>query len=65
MFVATNIYRGKRFVTTKICLWRQNFCRDKRIFVATKDVVCRDKHVNVFEKFMSLVTGVDRQLVPH
>ena len=30
IFVAKNICRNKRFVTKKICLSRQTFCRDKR-----------------------------------
>ena len=45
----------KSFVATKVCLPRQNFCRDKKIcrdktFVATN--ICRDKHVFVATKMM-------------
>ena len=45
MFVAANICRDKGFDATNIILSRQNFSYDKRTFVATKDVFCRDKHV--------------------
>ena len=31
------------FVTTKVCLLRQNVCRGKHTFVMAKDVFCRDK----------------------
>ena len=34
------------------CLSRQKFCRDKRTFVATKDVFCCDKHVFVATKMI-------------
>ena len=34
------------FVATKH-LSRQNICRDKHAFVATKDIFCRNKHVFV------------------
>ena len=46
----------KTFVTTKLCLSRQNIwswqtfgrgkCHDKHTFVTRKDVFCRDKHVS-------------------
>ena len=48
MFVATNICRGKCFVTAKICLSfcvcqknkkTKTFCRDKYTFVATKMIL--------------------------
>ena len=42
MFVATNIYRDKRFVATNIILYLQMFYRDKHTFIATK--LCRDKN---------------------
>ena len=32
---------------------RQKFCRDKHTFVASKDVVCRDKHVSRDKTFVA------------
>ena len=52
MFVATNICRNKRFVTTKMCLSR----RHKHTFFATKDILCRVKHV-----FVATNTYLQRQ----
>ena len=47
------------FITTKVCLSRQNFCRDKIMFVATitclsrQKYTCRDKHIFVVTKVLS------------
>ena len=45
IFVATNMRLSRQntsFVATKVCLQRQNFCRYKIMFVATK-YFCRDR----------------------
>ena len=48
------------FVATNVCLPRQNFCRNKFTFVATKDVFCHDKHVFVATKLLSRQAYVSR-----
>ena len=72
IFVATNVLsrqirvcRDTTFVATKLCLSRQNFCRDKylsqqtlfcrdkNVFVVTKHVFCRDKSMTVATKLLS------------
>ena len=39
------------------------FCRDKRIFVAAKDVFCRDKHLFLATKMIHVVApAIDREV---
>ena len=52
-FVSTKVLprQNASFVATEICWSRQNFCRDKIMFVATNtSKICRDKHVFVATK---------------
>ena len=51
------VCRDKSFVARKLCQSSQAYlCRNKHIFVATKDVFCRDKHMFVATK-MTLVAS--------
>ena len=40
----TQTHKNTSFVATKVCLPRENFCRNKIMFVTTSIGVCRDKH---------------------
>ena len=55
VFVTTNICHEKGFVATNIILSRQAyFCHDKRRAFLRQDVLCRDKHMFVATKRLSL-----------
>ena len=70
IFVATNtcLLRQNKLVTTKhtsrqFLLLRQNLCRNKHTFVATKDVFCRDKHVFAAYHFCRHKTFVATKMI--
>ena len=48
------------FVATNIILSRQKFCRNKHIFVATKDLFCRDKAFVATKIVLAAVPANDR-----
>jgi len=55
IFVATNmcLLQQNSFVMIKVCLPRQNFCRDKRHVLSWQTHVCRDKSMLVMTKLLS------------
>ena len=58
-YVMTKVLSPQIFVLTNTCLPRQKFCRDKRTFVATKDVFCHDKYVFVATKMILVAASAN------
>ena len=57
-YIMTKVLSPQIFVFTNTCLPRQKFCRDKRTFVATKDVFCHDKYVFVATKMTASANDI-------